>query len=375
MAITIHTSPKSIVGSDNPITWVFSSNQTAQANFSYVIKTLLNNQIVQEDRVFPQLGARSFWDASLAIKNRLTKQPLNRTLLYRDNTTWSDVQLQIFESYGTPPTLQLQQNTSIVEAFKACLAPEKYLQIDYPTDWKQKKLLTNYPSLKREVLRGVDYYASFIVDGNDQLDLTTYDADGVQIGFYQEQLLGKELLDFNFNTDILSSFFTADFTGVKSFTIQFNNSLIYEFEIYDGCCHTPYQLVWQNEYGAFDQLIIKHANNTGGEIEQFGYMKQFGNWVGNDFVYSLDQTGELDVLKRLKETGELVTDYLTESVYNWLVNELYKSPRVYLFDVDNNYIQINIEGRNFKNKIVRFDELLSEVINYSKSQITNSIVI
>ena len=104
-------------------------------------------------------------------------------------------------------------------------------------------------------------------------------------------------------------------------------------------------------------------------------MKQFGNWVGNNFVYSLDQTGELDVLKRLKETGELVTDYLSESIYNWLVNELYKSPRVYLFDVDNNFIQIKVENRNFKNKTVRFDDLLSEVINYSKSQITNSIVI
>jgi len=59
MAVTFHDIPQKYAPSDNPVTYRFSSNQTAGANFSFLVETYINGAVVATDKVFfffPRMG-------------------------------------------------------------------------------------------------------------------------------------------------------------------------------------------------------------------------------------------------------------------------------------------------------------------------------
>ncbi len=73
MAVTISQFPADYTFSDNPLTFVFSSTQTAQANFSFIVETYFNAALVSVDRVFPEVSGYAHIDVSPIVKNLLNK--------------------------------------------------------------------------------------------------------------------------------------------------------------------------------------------------------------------------------------------------------------------------------------------------------------
>ena len=56
MALTIHDTPVNYTPSGNPVVWTFSSDQTAQANFSYLVEVYVGGTLRGRQQIFTGNG-------------------------------------------------------------------------------------------------------------------------------------------------------------------------------------------------------------------------------------------------------------------------------------------------------------------------------
>ena len=68
MAVTINSSPQLFTPSDNPIIWSFSSNATANTNFSYLVEVYVRGSLTGTHQIYPAVGIYSHIDVSDIVK-------------------------------------------------------------------------------------------------------------------------------------------------------------------------------------------------------------------------------------------------------------------------------------------------------------------
>jgi hypothetical protein len=73
--------------------------------------------------------------------------------------------------------------------------------------------------------------------------------------------------------------------------------------------------------------------------------------------------------KRAEDTLILNSDWIKEEVQNWLVRELYESPKVYLEDENGNFEPVNITNASYKLKVNRRDGLIQEQVEISRTYV------
>jgi hypothetical protein len=59
MAVTIYDEPQLIAPAGNPLVFTFSSNQTAQDNFSFIVELYINSSLHSTHQVFRQFNTLS----------------------------------------------------------------------------------------------------------------------------------------------------------------------------------------------------------------------------------------------------------------------------------------------------------------------------
>ena len=120
MAITIHDTPQTYTPSDNPVVWTFSSNQTAQNNFAYLVDVYINDTLVAESElIFPEDGIYARFDATNFASNNCDQPSLITGALVGNADNYCQVKIRVWEYYGTTPTKQASQTTSNIYAWKA----------------------------------------------------------------------------------------------------------------------------------------------------------------------------------------------------------------------------------------------------------------
>jgi len=73
MAVTIEQEPQDYSQSGQFMVWTFSSNQTGQANFSYILEVYIAGNLVYTAKVLPTTGIYGFFDAS-EVAERICKR-------------------------------------------------------------------------------------------------------------------------------------------------------------------------------------------------------------------------------------------------------------------------------------------------------------
>ena len=375
MAVTFHQIPAAYSPSDNPLMYRFSSNQTAQANFSFIVKATLGGTVLIESKIFPEVGIYAHYDASDVVKYKIPK-PILTNILAQSNGTMLNLSLTVTENYGTTPINQASATSTITRTWKSCLSSEDFLLKDFNADYKGKLFLTNAPrSNNIQVLRGQDVYLEQIVDtgGLVAASIAFYDSSGA--------LLDTVGISYNFpiwqlnlKSTLLDAITPEDINDVSYFTVQIGTSEILTIEYFDDYCNKPFALTWMNEYGAFDQFIFKHNNELSYNVDSSSYRSQFGSWVGNAFVYSVVNSGLIDYVKNIKHSGTITTDFVSEAFQNYLI-ELFNSPFYLLTDVNGYVITITVTNNAYKEDQSRFDELLMLEVNYTKSSSHKSLTI
>ena len=362
MAVTISQVPADFSPSDNPLMFRFSSTQTAQPNFSFIVQTYYNSALVSEDRLFVEVGNFAHIDVSPIVKNLLST-PQQTIPLYSQSGTNGSIYIKVTENYGTVPIDQANATSSTVKIFKACLSDMDWSNWD-ATEWIENKFLTNYPvDLPMYQQFGAPFYLAAIMDGNFNLSISFYDADDVLIDSYFEART-RVIAQLNLSTDSLQSNTSIPDINLVSYYIVELGSILQKVYLQKAECNPIQTLSWINEYGVWDSFIFDHNLERKGSVTDRMYGKKFGQWVGTTFVYNLNQAGNIRVGTQQTDSATLYTGWISQTLQNWLV-ELFKAPRFYLYT--DKQISVRVTSSAFSYEQNRFEDLISQAVDVEYS--------
>ena len=230
------------------------------------------------------------------------------------------------------------------------------------------------------VRTGADYYLSIITNAQSSLEaeIEFLDSDGVNITTYNEAIDASiKIVQLMLNLDKLVADGTitqaqADDTETIQVLIRqgVNEASEYKtFSINRECGNRGQHLIWLNHFGGFDQFTFIHNDTYTTKTTSQSYRKQFGNWSGNSFVLDAYNAGEIGYLVTSEDSLELVSDWLTEPVQNWLVRSSFEGVLVNTQTALTTYSRVTIDSNSYKLEDSFFEDLFNVII---KLKLSNS---
>jgi len=158
-------------------------------------------------------------------------------------------------------------------------------------------------------------------------------------------------------------------TGMGAYT---GRSEVFKIYIDTECQRYPSRrLHWLNKFGVWDSFTFDLVSTDSTKVEGNRYEKEKGVWNNEDYVYPLYQGEGTTFSKRAEDTLTLNSDWIKEDVQQWLVRELYESPKVYL-ESDGNFEPVNVTNASYKLKVSRRDGLIQELVEIQRTYSFNS---
>lgn len=379
MALTYIQQPPSgsFQASDTPITYVFSSNQTTQPNFSYIVETLLNNVVVSTDMVFPEKGSRAHFDASKVTLPATRAQA--RTSVQYSGVTLPTLRIRVSERYGTTPVTQTPVNSDTCKILKACCDDETYS--NNTPSWVEGKYtpslswLTDVPAIQGDktfhLSRDTPFWASILnTDPDVTYGVAFYDMSGSIFHLFTSSTVPpSDKVNLYFTPDALNTMLTgtgSTLEDVSKVRLEMNASDPLYVVFIDGDCGEYNQLSWLNNLGTYDQFLFTHNREQEAAINAQEYKKQFGSWDNaNAFTYDHLTSGDTTYLKTIQPTGSLYSGYVSQETQNWL-NEIYNSVDT-LLHAESGFEKILVTNQSASKGKTRFDDILNFQVNYKKT--------
>jgi len=371
MAVTIVQQPQNYSQSGQPMVFTFSSNQTGQANFSYVVEVYINSNLVYTAKLFPTTGIYGFFDCSEVAERYVNVSPIATTLV-NDALNYNTIYLIVRENYGTPPTNQANATTSTKDFYKAkskyTFTSSQYYGLN------EAKFLTSF-STKKLYNFGSQRLSLIANDEIPNLSFYFIDAAGVQILVENDTTVLGNILNFYFTYSNLQTIFgSGDFTEVAyvDFFAEMvaGDTVLYRIFIDHSDCAT-----FQNE--------ITFLNFLGGlDVYHFTRMKRYtrttkpNQFKTNEGVLSntgtfttLDTSGQYNYQITQDETVTLQTGWINESDFNVLNDQLLTSPFVLL-----NGKRVAITDATAEEKYRKFDTLFNFSITIKQKTFTSTVL-
>jgi len=406
MAITITQSPQKYTPSDNPIVFEFKQPLTVggndKYNVSFVVKVFINGAEIGTFEVLPELVTSDFYGkinlsdkVRAYIANHSVSNATASPVFVYDTQNYVETYITIYEKYSIDPNVAASTQptgvTSItVIPFKGSLSRSEFKEWDY-TIYKKgglgKKFLTDKASTdlfgatiysvtekkggttilswfdNSDLDTPANYYVKFIylLSSGNVTQTTTFNTS------YQGAV---SALRFNLDEQLdLGNITQATYdncTGVQIAVQNVSNVGImgvYTITFSDVCFDKGANILWLNKYGSYDNFRFTYNSRYKAKIESKSFSKKQGEWnaLNNSYNVNNNTFGKIDYLKTITKQLELSSDWLSETVQNWLV-QLYESPLVYLnesTEVEN----VVITDSSYQIKQFEHDELFNEVIN------------
>jgi hypothetical protein len=393
MAITIETEPQQFNTICNPTEVVFSSDETGQANFSYIVELYINATLHSTHQVFPESGIYGKFNISSIGRAVITTNFCEAATFGQElnpDYTWS---LLIFEKYGTPPTVDLGSSTA-TSGFNflngslrhTTWIDYNYQDYDIDTGGKGDLFLTDFPRHKRELVSYNEAkFLSIINSGGDNCTgyvnlyniSNTLIASATWTGALATGLM-VPLISVGPSMLVSStSLVQADFNNCYYYTIQIKqtatpskDSELYKIYIDQDC--SPYsrrRLHWLNKFGAWDSFTFTKLSEDSSDITSNRYTRDPGSWDGNDHEYLIPNGQKVSFSKFVDDRLILNSDWISEDVQNWLVRELYESPKVYLQNDfgNSNFEPVVVTNASSRLKQRRKDGLMQELVQIDRT--------
>lgn len=380
MAITVIESPQQYTPSDNPVTWVFSSDQTAQPNFHFLVEVYLSTgglsfDLISRHKVYPESGTKAHFNAQ-SITQRYCK-------LLSTDITFETVQennqrfrLKIIERFGTPLVDGANFTTPSTRVWKAKLRKADFIGYDF-NDYMLKpstsdtKFLTLFPrDSKYKVSKTEKLFFSKITNG-DYFGFTVapYDANGASLaGDAVYGSVSGDVMSWDVSPSGLKSKFPVlDLTNWDRYDIAIvvsgGFSEIFRIWIDNDCTYSESKrLHFLNSLGGIDAFTFGLFSRESHSVTSHGYEKQFGGFdSSSNYSFSLEGGSTVDYLKQFQKSLEVTSDWLTQDVQNWLSKELYTSPCVWL-EEDGKLKRVKVTNNGFNKKVQENDMLFQEVV-------------
>ena len=396
MAVTFHTQPQLFTPGSNPVVWSFSSDQTFQTNFSYIVEVYINAILHSTHQVFQQNGIYAKFNASEIMRGILSSPLItDTTLVTLYSSAFDLVNLKVYEQYGATPAIFANATSAQKTIFNAALRHQDFVNWDY-LDYNVSTsnmmgsgmlYLTSWPRSKK-YLCGLNekVFLGFISDDSSlQVDFRLYDAANALIASSLGNVITYQkltVLDASPQTIIDNTAITSgDFSTCVYYTVRSNGSgggpspgrsEVFSIYIDTECQRYPSRrLHWLNKFGVWDSFTFDLVSTDSTKVEGNRYEKEKGIWDDENYVYPLYQGEGTTFSKRAEDTLTLNSDWIKEDVQQWLVRELYESPKVYL-ESNGSFEPVNVTNASYKLKVSRRDGLIQELVEIQRTYSFNS---
>jgi hypothetical protein len=385
MAVTIYNQPQAIAPAGNPLVFTFSSDQTAQDNFSFIVELYIDSTLILTQQVFRQFNALSRIDVSQAVEAYI-RNTIPTTNLELDATdSMVTYAIIVYEKYGNPPITQASATSTTLKAFNGSLEYEDWINYDYalydPNQTQDALFLTFFP-LDSKSLVGMNenYYLAFFeqtASATCELNIELLDISGSTIAsdvitltatdFYIINVGPQVIID---NTTITQIDFDTCYRYVVSVSVA-GVSFVGPVTIYmDLACqrYEPYRLHWLNKLGCWDSFTFGLVSTQSATVDTFAYQRDPGVWSGNSYTYPLYSGQKVNYAKTKNKQLVLNSDWISEDVQNWLVESLYDSPIVYLEQTNGTEFEpVKVTNSTYQLKTRRRDGLLQEQVTIDRT--------
>lgn len=396
MAITFVSDPDPFFPVCNETNWVFESDETAQPNFSFVVELYMSGTLHSTHEIYPESGNVGKFSPTGIARAAVSSNFPDASVLSQNLNPDMYWDVIVYEKYGTPPVTDLGSATSapaVVYYLNGSfrygeLYPGVYDYQDYDieTGGKGDLFLTDFPRNRRDLVSYSEY--KFLAIINSGVDNCTgyvylYDISGSVIA----SATWTGALATNLRTPMIScgplslvsgtSLVQSDFDDCYYYTIQIKqtatpskDSEIYKI-YYDTSCsaYSRRRLIWLNKFGAWDSFTFTLLSEDSTDITSNKYTRRSGRWVGGDFQYDLSDGQQMTMSKFMQDKLILNSDWIHEDVQQWLVRELYESPRVYLQnDFGTSVLEpVNVTNANYILKQRRKAGLIQELVQIDRT--------
>jgi hypothetical protein len=385
MAVTIYDEPQLIAPAGNPLVFTFSSNQTAQPNFSFIVELYIDSTLRLTQEVFRQFNTLSRIDVSEAVQSAITNIIPTTDIEYDATQSMVTYAIIVYEKSGTTPTIQASDTSTTLKAINAALEYDEWVNWDYtiydPNLTQDAIFMTYFPTSKR-ALCGMEenfflgyleqtgvvpvvlnvrlYDVSSSLIASDSISLTSTDFNILNVG-PQQIISNSTITQIDFD-DCYRYEVEVDVSGV-SFVGPFTIYMDLNCKRYD-----TYRLHWLNKFGAFDSFTFSLVSTEAATVESYKYQRDPGVWDGTSYTYPLYAGQGINFAKTKTETLTLNSDWINENVQKWLVKSLFDSPVVYL-EVNGglDFEIVKVTNSNYTLKQRRRDGLIQEVVNIDRT--------
>lgn len=392
MATTILTEPQSFTPSDNDIVWTFSSDQSSQPNFAFLVKVFINSVNVGNHLIFPEYGGnRAHYNAQDDARIYCTRPNIDATVFATAANNTGEIYIEVYDYYGDPAEIQGSPDTSAtLRFFKAALSDVDFVNWDaseYIMN-PNSKWLTFYPRAQQLLCSMTEnLFMMFITNGDDcNVEITIYDENDNVISSDNPSIgsTGIDIMIMNLSPTMLlaNTVFTPTEIGNTSYyTIAISNTAVELSEtmtVYiDRRCdkYGTKRLHYITSIGSIDAFSFILANKETREVKSSSYEKQLGGFTaGGTYVYDLTEGRESDYIKTSKGRMTVNSDFIEEEMQNYLVRELYESPMV-LVEESSQLVRYRVLNTGYEKKKRKTDVLFNEVVELGLNDHRKSVLL
>lgn len=370
MAVTILQSPQIYTPSDNPVVWVFSSDQTTQPNFYYLVEVFIDSVSIEKHRIYVESGIKAHFNAQQITS--LKTDVIGYYQFSNDMQNNTLVSISVTEMYGTTISSGASATTSDITVYKSKLKKADFIDYDYNNYIVSNTgvdYLTLFPRTE-QFKCGIDemLFLSIMSDNETcTFNCSTYDESGTLISSGNYSLPTHKMTIFGtdptwINTMIPSLVFTNVHYYEVNVTSSGNTETLRIYIDKDCTYKTHKRLHFLNSLGAIDSFTFGLIAREKYKVKSFGYERQFGGFDSSgNYTFDMYKGTVIDYLKQFSKTVELTSDWLNEEVQNWLSKELYASPLVWI-EEDRKFYRCKVTNTEFDKKIQENDMLFQEVV-------------
>lgn len=388
MAITITSEPQNYSTASNPVVFEFSSTNTAEEGFSFLVELTVNGSIHSFHQVFTESNNFGKFDASEIL----------RTIVFSDLSTSGNYvetydnsnasySIRVIEKYGTPPIeVGSWVSSTSLRIMNGALRFIDWLDYDY-TDYDVTTYIDNSPLFLSAFPRTSQYFcglteSAFVgfisTDTTASIRVRIYDVNDVQTATDSTSitlptsnivLLNGSPQSIIDNTSIVASDFDDCYyytlnvraTGAGGFS---GDSEFWRIYLDNECSqYTSRRLHWVNKFGMWESYSFTKYSEENTQVDSNKYQKNPGVWSdSNTFDYNRENGSQFSGTKTATDTMILNSDWIKEEKHNWLMRSLMESPSVYLEISQGVFEPVTISTKKYKLKQRIREGLIQEKI-------------
>lgn len=390
MAITLVQTPADFSPCGNPMVFTWTSTNTAQDNFSFYIDLYINGVLHSSHQVYREANTAGRFDASSFIRATLESDLVtDGTLINPYSAATCTYYIEVYEKYGDPPSVQVGslQTSATLNSFNGALRHDAFIDFNL-TDYNMSSgsdilFLTSFPRT-RNYFTGLD--ESFFI-GLFRTSTATahsvyfklYDVTGSLIASDSQALGSDKFIVLNCGPQEIidnTTITVGNFSTCYRYAIEIRygaggvslRSEIFYVYIDSECArYTTRRLIWLNKYGVWDAFTFRLVSTESTTVETSTYSGEKGEWQSDStYTYPLYKGERKSYAKQATDTLILNSDWIKEDVQQWLVRELYESPKVYL-EQTGGFEPVVVKNASYTLKQRKKDGLIQEQVQLDRT--------